>query len=114
MTRLMTIPGLARRNAITVFVETGGDMRHFPTAAHLCSWGAMCPGQQESARQAADGQDAGRQPLPARRADRSGPRHDTRAAARRCRRATTGSNGIAATRKPSSPSGTRSSKSRTT
>jgi transposase len=49
VTRLMTIPGLARRNAITVFVETGGDMRHFPTAAHLCSWGAMCPGQEESA-----------------------------------------------------------------
>jgi transposase len=49
VTRLMTIPGLARRNAITVFVETGGDMRHFPTAAHLCSWGAMCPGQHESA-----------------------------------------------------------------
>ena len=48
VTRLMTIPGLARRNAITVLVETGGDMRHFPTAAHLCSWGAMCPGQDES------------------------------------------------------------------
>lgn len=49
VTRLMTIPGLARRNAITVFVETSGDMRHFPTAAHLCSWAAMCPGQDESA-----------------------------------------------------------------
>ncbi len=49
VTRLMTIPGLARRNAITVFVETGGDMRPFPSAAHLCSWGAMCPGQRESA-----------------------------------------------------------------
>lgn len=49
VTRLMTIPGLARRNAITVFVETGGNMRHFPTAAHLCSWGAMCPGQNASA-----------------------------------------------------------------
>ena len=49
VTRLMTIPGLARRNAITVLVETGGEMRHFPTAAHLCSWGAMCPGQNESA-----------------------------------------------------------------
>jgi transposase len=48
VTRLMTIPGLARRNAITVFVETGGDMRPFPSAAHLCSWGAMCPGQDES------------------------------------------------------------------
>jgi transposase len=48
VTQLMTIPGLARRNAITVFVETGGDMRPFPSAAHLCSWGAMCPGQDES------------------------------------------------------------------
>jgi len=47
--RLMTIPGLARRNATTLFVETGGDMRHFPTAAHLCSWAAICPGQNESA-----------------------------------------------------------------
>jgi transposase len=27
VTRLMTIPGLARRNAITVLAETGGDMR---------------------------------------------------------------------------------------
>ena len=49
VTRLMTIPGLARRDAVTVFVETGGDMHHFPTAAHLCSWGSMGPGQQESA-----------------------------------------------------------------
>jgi|SRR5215210_788064 len=48
VTRLMTIPGVARRNAITVLVETAGDMRHFPSAAHLCSWAAMCPGQNES------------------------------------------------------------------
>ena len=47
--RLTTIPGVARRNATTIFVETGGAMSHFPTAAHLCSWGAMCPGQNESA-----------------------------------------------------------------
>jgi transposase len=47
--RLTTIPGVARRNATTIFVETGGEMSHFPTAAHLCSWGAMCPGQNESA-----------------------------------------------------------------
>jgi transposase len=46
--RLMTIPGLARRNATTVFAETGGDMTRFPTAAHLCSWAAICPGQNES------------------------------------------------------------------
>jgi transposase len=49
LARLLTIPGLARRNATTVFVETGGDMARFPTAAHLCSWAAMCPGQNESA-----------------------------------------------------------------
>jgi transposase len=47
--RLATIPGWGRRTATTVFVETGGDMAHFPTAAHLCSWGAMCPGANESA-----------------------------------------------------------------
>jgi transposase len=48
VTRLMTIPGLARRNAIPVFVETGGDRRPFPSATHLCSGGAMGPGQDES------------------------------------------------------------------
>lgn len=47
--RLTTIPGWGRRTATTVFVETGGDMTRFPTAAHLCSWGAMCPGLDESA-----------------------------------------------------------------
>jgi transposase len=47
--RLMTIPGVKRRNAVTVFAETGGDMTRFATAGHLCSWGAMCPGQNESA-----------------------------------------------------------------
>jgi transposase len=46
---LMTIPGVKRRTATTVLVETGGDMTRFPTAAHLCSWGAMCPGLNESA-----------------------------------------------------------------
>ena len=47
--RLMTIPGVKRRNAVTIFVETGGDMTRFATAGHLCSWGAMCPGHNESA-----------------------------------------------------------------
>jgi len=47
--RLMTIPGVQRRNAVTLFAETGGDMQRFATAGHLCSWGAMCPGQNESA-----------------------------------------------------------------
>jgi transposase len=47
--KLTTIPGVARRNAVTILVETTGDMGHFPTAGHLCSWASMCPGQNESA-----------------------------------------------------------------
>ncbi len=49
LARLTTIPGVARRNATTLLVETGADMARFPTAAHLCSWAAICPGQHESA-----------------------------------------------------------------
>lgn len=49
LAKLSTIPGVARRTAVTLVVETTGDMAHFPTAAHLCSWAAMCPGQHESA-----------------------------------------------------------------
>ena len=46
---LDTIPGVNRIGAISIVAETGGDMSRFPSAAHLCSWGAMCPGQNESA-----------------------------------------------------------------
>jgi transposase len=46
---LDTIPGVDRIGAIGIVAETGGDMTRFPTAGHLCSWGAMCPGQNESA-----------------------------------------------------------------
>ena len=46
---LDTIPGIDRIGAISVFVETTGDMQHFNTAAHLCSWAGMCPGHNESA-----------------------------------------------------------------
>jgi transposase len=46
---LDTIPGVDRKAAISLVAETGGDMTRFPNAAHLCSWGAMCPGQNESA-----------------------------------------------------------------
>lgn len=49
LTGLDTIPGVNRIGAISIVAETGGDMRCFPTAGHLCSWGAMCPGQNESA-----------------------------------------------------------------
>ncbi len=46
---LDTIPGVDRIAAISIVAETGGAMHRFPTAGHLCSWGAMCPGQNESA-----------------------------------------------------------------
>jgi transposase len=46
---LDTIPGVNRIGAVGLVAETGGDMSRFPSAAHLCSWGAMCPGQNESA-----------------------------------------------------------------
>lgn len=49
LSALDTIPGLDRIGAISVFVETSGDMRYFKTAAHLCSWAGMCPGHNESA-----------------------------------------------------------------
>lgn len=46
---LDTIPGVDRKTATIIIAETGGDMNRFPSAAHLCSWAAMCPGQNESA-----------------------------------------------------------------
>jgi transposase len=49
LTRLTTVPGIARRTAISLLAETGADMTRFATAGHLCSWAAMCPGQNESA-----------------------------------------------------------------
>jgi transposase len=49
LTKLDTIPGVDRKAAITIVAETGGDMRRFQTAGHLCSWAGMCPGQNESA-----------------------------------------------------------------
>lgn len=49
LAHLDTIPGVDRKGAITILAETGGDMTRFPTAGHLCSWSAMCPGQNESA-----------------------------------------------------------------
>ena len=46
---LDTIPGIDRIGAISLVVETGGDMTRFPSASHLCSWAGMCPGHNESA-----------------------------------------------------------------
>jgi transposase len=49
LTALDTIPGVDRIAAISIVAETGGDMSRFPSAGHLCSWAALCPGQNESA-----------------------------------------------------------------
>lgn len=49
MTALDTIPGVNLVTAMVIVAETGADMSRFPSAAHLCSWAGLCPGQDESA-----------------------------------------------------------------
>src|SRR6516165_2479204 len=45
MAALDPIPGVNRTTAATLVAETGADMSRFPSAGHLCSWAALCPGQ---------------------------------------------------------------------
>lgn len=47
--RLDTIPGVARRTAEQIVAEAGTDMSRYPSAAHLCSWAGLAPGNNESA-----------------------------------------------------------------
>jgi transposase len=47
--RLITIPGVKQRTAEVVVAEIGVDMSAFPSAGHLASWAALCPGNNESA-----------------------------------------------------------------
>lgn len=49
MILLDTIPGVARQSAELLLAEVGVDMRRFPSAAHLCKWAGICPGNHESA-----------------------------------------------------------------
>lgn len=46
---LDTIPGVGRWTAEVILAEIGVDLTRFPDAAHLVSWGGMCPGQDSSA-----------------------------------------------------------------
>jgi transposase len=54
-TRLLSIPGVAKRSAEVVVSEIGVDMSRFPTAGHLASWAGLCPGNYESAHKRASG-----------------------------------------------------------
>jgi transposase len=47
--RLRTIPGVDSRAAEVIVAEIGADMAPFATAAHLCSWAGMSPGNNQSA-----------------------------------------------------------------
>lgn len=49
MERLEEIPGIAKRSAQVILSEIGLDMTRFPTAAHLCAWAGLAPGNNESA-----------------------------------------------------------------
>lgn len=49
LTLLDTAPGINRRTAENLLAEVGPDMGVFPSAKHLASWAAICPGQYESA-----------------------------------------------------------------
>ncbi len=49
LTRLDSIPGINQRTAEVIIAEIGVDMSAFPSAGHLASWAALCPGNHESA-----------------------------------------------------------------
>jgi transposase len=49
---LCTIPGVKRRTAQVLIAECGTDMSSFPSAHHLASWAAICPGSNQSGRRA--------------------------------------------------------------
>jgi len=49
ITAIDELPGIARRSAEVIISEIGIDMSRFPSAAHLCSWAGVCPGNHQSA-----------------------------------------------------------------
>ena len=53
--RLSTIPGVSTRISQAILSEIGADMGRFPSAGHLASWVAICPGHDESAGKSRSG-----------------------------------------------------------
>jgi transposase len=49
VTLWQTIPGVERVTACSLVAELGVNMNQFPSAQHLASWAALCPGNHESA-----------------------------------------------------------------
>ena len=49
VTLWQTIPGVERVTACNLVAELGVNMNQFPSAQHLASWAALCPGNHESA-----------------------------------------------------------------
>ena len=47
--RLDEAPGLDRRSIENIIAEIGNDMGRFPSDDHVCSWGGISPGNNESA-----------------------------------------------------------------
>jgi transposase len=43
-----TVPGIDKRAAQDILAEIGVEMKHFPSHKHLCSWAAICSGNNES------------------------------------------------------------------
>lgn len=48
-TLLQTIPGIGEMAAALILIEIGDDLSHFGNADRFASWGALCPGNNESA-----------------------------------------------------------------
>lgn len=47
--KLDELPGIGKRSAETILIETGLDMERFPTDKHFSSWAGLSPGNNESA-----------------------------------------------------------------
>jgi len=57
--RLDQIPGINQTAAQSVLSHIGVTLNEFPSAAALCTWAGMCPGNNRSA----DKQKSGRHPV---------------------------------------------------